>query len=75
MEARQPSRPKSLGRHLGVTDLEIAVLVDENVGWLEVSVDDSSRVHVLEPTLEGGGRSDATMFSYDSSIGGRFRTP
>ena len=35
-----------------MTDLEIAVLVDEDVGRLEVSVDVSCRVNVLESSLK-----------------------
>lgn len=31
-----------------VTDLQVAVLVDENVGRLQVPVDDASRVNILE---------------------------
>lgn len=31
-----------------VADLQIAVLVDENVAWLQVTVDDTGRVNVLE---------------------------
>jgi hypothetical protein len=37
-----------------VADLEVAVLVYENVRWLEVSMNDASGVDKLEPSLEKG---------------------
>ena len=39
-------------REAKVADLEIAVLVDEEVAWLEVAVDGSGRVDRLEPSHE-----------------------
>jgi hypothetical protein len=49
----------NITRHLGIlytgeteiADLEIAVLVHKDVAGLQVTVDDSSRVHVFQPTL------------------------
>ena len=32
------------------THLQITVLVDQNVGWLEITVDDTSRVDILKTT-------------------------
>ena len=34
-----------------VADLQIAVFVDENVAGLEIAVDNTSRVNVLQPSL------------------------
>lgn len=50
-------------RHLGVldsrkaevADLEIAVLVDEDVAGLEVTVDDACRVDIFQSSLQDGG--------------------
>ncbi len=35
-----------------VAELELPVLVDENVGWLHITVDDSLGVHVHQPRDE-----------------------
>lgn len=35
-----------------VANLQITVLIDENVGWLQVSVDDTGRVDVFKAALE-----------------------
>lgn len=45
-------------REAEVADLEVAVLVDEDVGRLEVAVDDAGRVHVLEAALQGMGKGE-----------------
>lgn len=37
-------------RESKVADLEVAVFVDEDVGWLEVAVDHAGRVDILEPS-------------------------
>lgn len=50
---------RDVARHLGilnprqskVTDLQVAVLVDQDVTRLEVAMDHSGRVHVFETTL------------------------
>lgn len=50
---------RNIASHLGVldsgktevADLQIAVFVDENVARLEVTVDNTGRMHVLESTL------------------------
>jgi hypothetical protein len=34
-----------------VTDLQVAVLVDKDIARLEISVDNTSRVNILETTL------------------------
>lgn len=46
LRVRQPRQAK-------VTDLEVAVLVHENVGRLQIPVHDAGRVHVLETALSG----------------------
>ena len=30
-----------------IANLQVAVLVDQNIGWLEISVDDTGRVDIL----------------------------
>jgi len=54
------------------TNLKITVLVDENVGRLEISVDDSSRVNVLESTLrfEEAKRLSVSGFACNRDDGG-----
>jgi hypothetical protein len=47
-----------------VTNLQIAVLVDENVGGLEITVDNTGGVDVFQATL---GMSDFVVRSTDSS--------
>ena len=48
----QPREPE-------IADLEVAVLVDENVGRLEVAVDDAGRVRVFQAALMEGQRTAA----------------
>jgi len=38
-------------RKAEVTDLEIAVLIDEDVAWLEIAVDDTCRVDIFQAAL------------------------
>jgi hypothetical protein len=48
-----------------ITNLQVAVLVDENVGWFEISVNDTGRVDIFQATLRS---TLATAFRFLSSI-------
>ena len=39
-------------REAEIADLQVAIFIDEDVAWLEISVDDTCRVDVLQTTLE-----------------------
>lgn len=41
-------------RQTKVADLEVAVLVDQDVTWFEVPMDDPGRVNILEASLKQG---------------------
>ena len=50
---------RDIARHLRVldtcktevADFEVAIFVDEYIAWLEVAMDDTGRVHILQPAL------------------------
>ena len=51
MSIRSPSFVDPAGERVQVTDFEITILVHKDVGGLEISMHDASRVNVFKPSL------------------------
>lgn len=67
---------RDVASHLGVldtgeakvADLEVAVFVDEDVAWFEVSVDDAGGMYILEASLDSVSSHSVNVFSIDEFI-------
>ena len=71
---------RDIAGHLGVlnsgeakiADLQIAVLVDEDIAWLQISVDHTGRVYVFQATLFPVSHNDpANSFVIHERVFGR----
>lgn len=51
-----------------IADSHVSVLVEENVGGLEVAIDDESRVHVLEAEYDLGAVEFHLLFGEDAVL-------